>query len=121
MHRFAFVSAAAEREYRALPDDVQDEFGKDLRRIQYGGEPGLVSKPLTESVGVGALELVINGSPAYRCVYIVKFANTLFVLHSFIKTTNRTDRHAMGVARERLKELMRALREQSVSSALNVR
>ncbi len=46
-------------------------------------------------MGVGALELVLNGSPAYRCVYIVKFADTLFVLHSFIKTTNRTDRHAM--------------------------
>lgn len=114
MRRFAFVSAAAEREYKALPGEIQDEFGKDLRRIQYADESRLVCKPLAESVGAGALELVINGSPAYRCVYIVKYADTLFVLHSFIKTTNRTDRHAMAVAQERLKELLCILREQRV-------
>lgn len=116
MRRFAFVSEAAAREYKALPEHVQDEFGKDLRRIQYGDQSALVSKPLAGTVGPGALELVLNGSPAYRCVYIVKFADTLFVLHSFIKTTNRTDRRAMAVAQSRLKELMCLLRESRVSS-----
>lgn len=41
MKRFAFVSDAAEREYKDLPEDIQDEFGKDLRRIQYGQDPEL--------------------------------------------------------------------------------
>lgn len=110
MKRFAFVSPAAEREYKDLPDEVQDEFGKDLRRIQYGGDPELPIKQLTESVGAGAIELIINGSPAYRCVYIAKYADMVVVLHSFVKTTNRTDRHAMAVAEDRLKELKRELR-----------
>lgn len=39
MKRFAFVSEAAEREYKQLPESIQDEFGKDLRRIQYGQDP----------------------------------------------------------------------------------
>jgi len=39
LRKFAFVSAAAEREYKDLPQDVQDDFGKDLRRIQYGQDP----------------------------------------------------------------------------------
>ena len=48
--RFAFVSDAAEREYKALPEDIQDEFGKDLRRIQYGQDPALTIEHLN-SVG----------------------------------------------------------------------
>ena len=53
MKKFAFVSAAAEREYKELPKDVQDDFGKDLRRIQYGQDPVRPFKTLTESVGAG--------------------------------------------------------------------
>ncbi|MCQ9876939.1 type II toxin-antitoxin system RelE/ParE family toxin [Pseudomonas aeruginosa] len=111
MRKFAFVSAAAEREYKKLPEDVQDEFGKDLRRIQYGQDPELPIKSLTDSVGSGAIELIINGSPAYRCVYIAKYADMVVVLHSFVKTTNNTDRHAMQVADDRLKELKQELKK----------
>lgn len=111
LKKFAFVSSAAEREYKDLPEDIQDEFGKDLRRVQFEQGPELPIKQLTESVGAGAIELIINGSPAYRCVYIVKYADTVFVLHSFVKTTNTTDRHAMAVAKHRLKELKIELRK----------
>lgn len=115
MRKFAFVSAAAEREYKDLPEDVQDEFGKDLRRIQYGQDPELDIKPLSGSVGAGAIELIINGSPAFRCVYIAKYADMVVVLHSFVKTTNYTDRHAMKVAGDRMKEFKAELREMGYS------
>ncbi len=111
LKKFAFVSAAAEREYKDLPKDVQDDFGKDLRRIQYGQDPERPIKSLTESVGAGAIDLIINGSPAFRCVYVAKFADMVVVLHSFVKTTNRSDRHAMQVAEERMKELKQELRK----------
>ncbi|PRN03577.1 hypothetical protein A0O30_17255 [Pseudomonas sp. LLC-1] len=111
MRKFAFVSAAAEREYKDLPQDVQDDFGKDLRRIQCGQDPGRPIKSLTDSVGAGAIELIINGSPAFRCVYVAKYADMVVVLHSFVKTTNRSDRHAMQVAEDRLKELKLELRK----------
>jgi len=62
LKRFAFVSAAAEREYKDLPENVQDEFGKDLRRIQFDQEPRLAIKQLVDSVGAGVIELIINGS-----------------------------------------------------------
>ncbi len=111
LKKFAFVSAAAEREYKDLPKDVQDDFGKDLRRIQYGQNPERPIKSLIESVGAGAIELIINGSPAFRCVYVAKFADMVVVLHAFVKTTNRPDRHAMQVAEERMKELKQELRK----------
>lgn len=115
MKRFAFVNEAATREYKDLPEWVQDEFGKDLRRIQYGGEPELAIKHLTESVGSGAVELIINGSPAFRCIYIVKYQDAVIVLHSFVKTTNGTDQKAMKVAERRLTDLKIELRKQGVN------
>ncbi|WP_416456029.1 type II toxin-antitoxin system RelE/ParE family toxin [Saccharophagus degradans] len=49
------------------------------------------------------MELKINGSPAFRCVYVAKYLNTVVVLHSFTKTTNGVDRKAMKIAEQRLK------------------
>ena len=109
MMKFAFVSDAAHREYQKLPALIQDEFGKDLRRIQFGEAPNLPIEHLSESVGIGSFELKINGSPAYRCVYVTKYAGTVIVLHSFVKTTNGVDKKAMKVAKQRLKVLLSQL------------
>jgi phage-related protein len=57
------------------------------------------------------VELIINGSPAFRCIYVAKYAGLVVVLHSFIKTTNGVDRKAMAVAQARLKELKIELRQ----------
>ncbi|MBF4337597.1 type II toxin-antitoxin system RelE/ParE family toxin [Vibrio anguillarum] len=102
--KFAFVNDAAEREYKKLPEDIQDEFGKDLRKLQFGQTPTSPIQYL-DSVGAGVVELKINGSPAYRCVYVTKYLDTVVVLHSFVKTTNGTDKQAMKVATQLLKEL----------------
>ena len=104
MLEFAFCGDAAEREYKELPSSVQDDFGKAIRRIQYHEKPIL---PVTHlnSIGSGVMELKINGSPAYRCVYVTKYMGAVIVLHSFVKTTNGVDRKAMTVAESRLKEL----------------
>jgi phage-related protein len=104
MKKFAFVNDAAEREYKDLPKDVQSEFGTSLRAIQEDKKPFLAITPLT-SIGAGVIELKINGSPAFRCVYIAKFGDTVFVLHSFEKTTNGVDRQAMKTLEQRYKEL----------------
>lgn len=109
MKRFAFVSAAAEREYKALPADVQDGFGNGLRYLQYEESPPLPLEYL-ESVGAGVAELKINGSPAFRCVYVAKYLDTVVVLHSFTKTTNGTDQKALSKAKKRLKELQAEMR-----------
>ncbi len=63
--------------------------------------------PITflDGIGSGVVELKINGSPAYRCVYVTKYMNAVIVLHSFEKTANGTDRQAMKVVTQRLKEL----------------
>ena len=67
-------------------------------------------KHLTESVGTGAIELIENGSPAYRTVYAAKFVDTVYVLHSFTKTTNGVDKKAMKTAKGRYKLMEQEIR-----------
>ncbi|MCP4702683.1 MAG: type II toxin-antitoxin system RelE/ParE family toxin [Gammaproteobacteria bacterium] len=109
MRKFAFVNDAAKLEYKNLPEGIQDQFGKELRRIQYGQDYALPIKYLN-NVGAGVVELKINGSPAFRCVHTTKHINTVIVLHSFTKTADGVDRQAMKVAKQRLKELKSELR-----------
>lgn len=108
MKEFGFVNDAAEREYRDLPKDVQGEFGTSLRAVQDDKKPFLPVKALSD-IGAGVVELKINGSPAFRCVYIAKYLNTVIVLHSFEKTTNGVDRQAMKTLKQRYKELQSEL------------
>lgn len=103
--KFAFVNEAADREYKQLPANVQRTFGSNLRVIQNGFKSG-IEFTFLNNIGAGVIELKINGSPAYRCIYIAKYLETVVVLHSFVKTTNGVDKQAMKVAEQRLKELM---------------
>lgn len=102
--KFAFVSEAAEREYQDLPKNIQTEFSTSLKAVQDNKKPFLLIRVLSD-IGAGIIELKINGSPAFRCVYIVKYLDTVFVLHSFEKTTNGVDKQAMRTVKQRYKEL----------------
>jgi len=67
-----------------------------LNEICRGKEPYSPFKKIASSVGVGTIELIENGRPAYRTIYVAKFKQTVLVLHSFTKTTNGMDRKAMA-------------------------
>ena len=56
------------------------------------------------------VELIENGSPAYRAVYCVKYLDTVYMLHAFTKTANGVDRKAMSTVEERYKMLMALVR-----------
>src|SRR6202012_3251276 len=105
MKKFEFVSVATKRAYLALPEEIQHQFGTDLNAVQQGKAPFSAHKVLSESVGPGAIELIENGSPAYRAVYCVKYLDTVFVLRAFEKTTNGVDHKEMATAAKRYKEM----------------
>jgi phage-related protein len=75
----------------------------DFGRISHDFQ--LHNKVLSEPVGPGAIELIENGSPAYRAVHCVKYLDTVFVLHAFEKTTNGVDHKEMATAAQRYKEM----------------
>ncbi|WP_166115321.1 type II toxin-antitoxin system RelE/ParE family toxin [Pseudoalteromonas sp. Z9A5] len=103
MKKFAFTSAAAEREFRNLPQKIKSRFALDIKALCQDEKPFSPIKPLS-SIGPGVIELKINGKPAFRCIYIAKFNDCITILHSFKKTTNGVDRPAMEVAKLRYKE-----------------
>lgn len=102
--QYAFVSNAAEREFKNLPLNIQQRFILDLKAVAKGTRPFSEIKTLA-SVGPGAVELKKNGSPAYRCVYVAKYNNTIYILHSFEKTTNGVDKKAMELAAKRYSQI----------------
>jgi len=42
---------------------------------------------------------------------VAKYQDTVVVLHTFAKTTNGVDRHAVKVAEQRLKELLTEIKK----------
>lgn len=118
---FAFVSEAARRAYLSLPDTIQRQFGVDLHAIQQDKRPFSPIKDVSSSVGLGTYELIENGSPAYRALYCAKFADTVYVLHAFTKTTNAVDKKEMETAEARYKEMTAQLRAADVAAKKQAR
>lgn len=112
MKAFRFVNEAAKREFSKLPKDTQLLFATSLNAVAQEQTPLVGFKHISSSVGKGAIELIENGSPAYRTVYCAKFGNTIFLLHSFEKTTNGVDKKAMNTAKKRYKDMMEIVKKE---------
>lgn len=109
--KFEFVSEAAKKAFLELPKDIIKQFGADLNEIQKNKPPFSDFKDISDSVGAGAIELIENGSPAYRAVYCAKYQNTVYILHAFTKTTNGVDKPAMRTAKMRYTKMMEKIEE----------
>jgi phage-related protein len=86
---------------------IKREIGEALRDVQKGIRLGLpLSRPMPE-VASGAHELRARGSTTtIRVFYFVTLADTIVVFHGFQKQTQKTPKHEMTVARQRLKEVL---------------
>jgi len=111
VREFRFINKQSLKEFKALPDTVQKRFAADLNEVCKGKPPFSKFKHITDSVGVGAIELIENGRPAYRTVYVAKFGDAVYILHSFTKTTNGVDRKAMATAKRRYKAMIEELKK----------
>lgn len=100
-----FVPGSAKaREFFAVPRPIALQFTMQLEgRIALGLSPTI---PFTH-LGDGMVELKINGSPAYRCVYTLKKPGKVLVLNTFAKTTNGHDHHNVSKALKRMKDALR--------------
>lgn len=95
-------------------DEAVRDFPKEVRRIigfalglaQLGGK-FIDSKPLRGFGGAGVLEIIEDfHSDTYRCVYTVKFAGAVYVLHAFQKKSKsgiKTPKQEIDLVKNRLK------------------
>jgi len=114
--KFAFISNAAKRAFLNLPKEVQLQFSTDLTAVASNKQPFSPFKDISKSVGKGAIELIENGSPAYRAVYCAKYLDTVYILHAFTKTTNGVDKKAMDTASKRYKDMMAEVQKKEKES-----
>lgn len=92
-----------------MPAEVRNALGIELMTVQFGGQPSDF-KPMP-SIGAGAYEIryrdAVNG--AFRVVYVVKFADAIYVLHAFQKKAQKTPKSDIDLAASRYKRLIGAL------------
>tara|TARA_B100000745_G_scaffold95972_1_gene60674 strand:+ start:383 stop:718 length:336 start_codon:yes stop_codon:yes gene_type:complete len=106
MKAIRFINKQSLKEFKGLPLHIQKRFALDLEAICQGKSPFSKFKHIADSVGIGAIELIENGRPAYRTIYVAKFEGAVYVLHSFTKTTNGVDKRAMATAKKRHKDML---------------
>ena len=97
--------ASSRGDLKAFPEEVQRAVGFALFRAQEG-KKAASAKPLRGiTKGAGVLEIVEDhASDTYRVVYTVRFADAIYVLHSFQKKSKRgiaTPRHEVELIRAR--------------------
>lgn len=84
----------------AFPDEAKREAGYQLHRVQNGLDPENW-KPF-ETIGTGVKEIRMSeDGNAFRIIYVAKFSEKIYVLHSFHKKTQKTGSKDINIAKTR--------------------
>ena len=102
--RLVLEDKAVKRELEDIPKAKRDLFLLNLEMVRLGLSPALPHEKL-KAAGEGVVELKINGSPAYRCMYIVNKSGDVVVLHTTSKTKQGQDMQLIRTTSKRLKRL----------------
>ena len=86
-----------------FPDEARKAAGFELRFVQGGVEPS-DWKPMA-NIGRGVKEIRIHVLGEWRIVYVAKFEDAVYVLHSFQKKTQKTNQRDIELARKRFKQI----------------
>ncbi|WP_145514216.1 type II toxin-antitoxin system RelE/ParE family toxin [Yersinia massiliensis] len=96
---------SALEDLKVFPESARAVAGRQLRNIQYGLEPNDF-KPIN-NWGTGVIEIRLDdNSKAYRVVYIAKFEEKIYVLHSFQKKSQNTSQKDVNIIKTRYKEVI---------------
>jgi phage-related protein len=98
--------ASSKKDLKAMPEEVQDNFGFALFQAQLGQKHD-DAKPLKGFKGAGILEVVDDfDGDTYRAVYTVRFESAVYVLHVFQKKSKSgiaTPKQDIELVEQRLK------------------
>ena len=80
--------------------------GHQLGLVQSGLDPE-DWKPM-ETVGSGVKEIRIRFEKSYRVLYVAKFSEAVYVLHAFVKKTQKTSKKDIDLGADRYKALIKS-------------
>jgi phage-related protein len=102
MKPLRFVGSSLD-DLRNFPDEARRAAGFELRAVQNGLDPS-DWRPM-QAIGSGAREIRIHVLGEWRVIYVAKPHDTVYVFHSFKKTTRKTGRQDIELARQRYKQI----------------
>ena len=94
---------------REFPDDAKSVLGAELDLIQLGLTPSNW-KPM-KNVGAGVSEIRVVTDNQYRVLYVAKFKEAIYVLHAFVKKTQKTSAADLALATRRYRDLLNMRRD----------
>ena len=99
-----FVSEQAEAEFNALSADMRAKLQRTFRLVEERGLTAL-AMPLARPVDGGIWEFRVTGRDGIaRSLYAAASGQTLLVLRTFVKKTQKTPRGEIEIAKRRLAE-----------------
>ena len=104
MKEIEFVGSSLD-DLRAFPSTARRDCGFELSKVQEGRDP-TSWKPMS-SIGSGVRDIrVKEEGGAYRVIYVANLKNAIYVLHCFVKKSERTPKPDIDLAKHRLRELI---------------
>ena len=102
MKPLKFVRSSLD-DLRNFPAEARRAAGFELFSVQCGLDPS-DWKPMP-TIGNGVKEIRIHVLGEWRIIYVAKFEDAVYVLHSFQKKSRKTSQHDIELARKRYKPL----------------
>jgi phage-related protein len=88
---------------RNFPDEARRAAGFELYAVQCGLEPS-DWRPMP-AIGLGVKEIRLHVLGEWRIIFVAKFKDTVYVLHSFQTKGRKTSQIDMELARKRYKQI----------------
>lgn len=93
---------SSEKDIASFPPVIRDRVVYQLDWVKHGDDPSNF-KPV-KTVGPGVYEIKIRAKQgAFRVFYVANRAGVISVLHAFQKTTRKTEKRDIDLAKTRLK------------------
>jgi phage-related protein len=90
-------------ELKALPDELRGRMFRLIERL--GLEGNQLKMPHSKVIGGGLFELRVGDKNIARTLYAFEVGQRIYLLHAFVKKTQKTPSAAIETARRRLQEL----------------
>jgi phage-related protein len=97
-----FVGSSLD-DLRNFPAEARQQAGFELFAVQRGLDPS-DWKPMP-IIGPGAREIRIHVLGEWRVIYVVRFADAVYVIHAFRKRSQKTRREDIELARQRYRRI----------------
>jgi len=115
MKKLIWQGSSRER-IRAFPEITKDLAGRELYRVQVGEMP-TDWRPMP-AIGSGVIEIRLHRPNEYRVFYVATFAEAIYVLHAFQKTTQRTSEQDKQAGRTQYAEVQKDRQKANLQQGL---